>query len=116
MKKPTKSFIFSYAFIAITMVTGTLISGCNKPQESTSIQSSSTTSTEVIDSEVTRNVKNALQLDEKVKGLNITVATLKGDVKLTGIADNQSQIDYVHQLVRSTQGVHTIHDELSIKQ
>lgn len=116
MKQSTKLFIFSYTFIAITMVTGTMISGCNKPQESTAIQPSSATSPEVKDSEVTQNVKTALLLDEKVKGLDITVATLKGDVKLTGMAESQSQIDYVHQLVRSIQGVHTIHDELSVKQ
>lgn len=111
MKPHTKLFILSTTLIAITM-----ISGCNKPQESTATKPMSVVSTEVKDSEVTRNVKTALQLDEKIKDLDITVATLKGDVKLTGFADNQSQIDYVHQLVRSIQGVHTIHDELSIKQ
>lgn len=115
MKQSTKLFIFRYTFITITTVTGMMLSGCTKQQESTAFQPSNTTSTEVKDSEVTRNVKTALMLDEKVKGIDITVATLKGDVKLTGKAESQSQIDYVHQLVRSIQGVHTIHDELSVK-
>jgi hyperosmotically inducible protein len=71
---------------------------------------------EVKDEEVTSSVKLALLNDKKVSSFDIAVATLKGDVKLTGFVDNQSQIDYIHQLVRSTNGVHSIHDELSIKQ
>jgi hyperosmotically inducible periplasmic protein len=116
MKQTTKLFIFSYIFIAFSMGIVTMLSGCNKQQESTVIQPLSATSHEVKDSEVTQNVKAVLLLDEKVKGLDVAVATLKGDVKLTGIAESQSQIDYVHQIVRSIQGVHTIHDELSVKQ
>lgn len=111
MNQQTKLLIFSAAFIATTMLTG-----CNNSPDSTvNILPASGVGTEVYDAEVTRNVKTALKLDEKAKNLNITVATLKGDVKLTGVVDNQSQIDYVNQLVRSVQGVHTLHDELSIK-
>jgi len=110
MKQSIKLFLF----IIIIISTSTIITGCNKPQESTATKPTSLVN--IKDSEVTQNVKTLLQLDEKIKGLDITVVTLKGDVKLTGFANNQSQIDYVHQLVRSIQGVHTIHDELTIKQ
>ena len=43
----------------------------------------------------------------------MTVVTLKGDVKLSGEVDQQSQIDYIEGLVR---GVHSLHNELRIKQ
>lgn len=108
MNTRTKLFILSATLIAITMITG-----CNKTQESTTALKP--IGAEVKDSEVTDNVKTALLLDEKTKNLAITVVTLKGDVKLTGVLDDQSQIDYVGKLVRNTQGVHSIHDELSIK-
>ena len=108
MNTRTKLFIMSAILIAITMTTG-----CNKTQESTTALKP--IGAEVKDSEVTVNVKTALLLDEKTKNLDIAVVTLKGDVKLTGVLDNQSQIDYVRKLVRNTQGVHSIHDELSIK-
>lgn len=42
-------------------------------------------------------------------------AVLKGDVHLTGAADNQNQLDHIVKLVRSIEGVHSIHDELTIK-
>lgn len=114
MKQPTTKIIA--IFMTTIIATGTILTGCNKPQESTVTMPMSSVNTELIDSEVTRNVKTALHLDENIKGLDIAVTTLKGDVKLTGFADNQSQIDYVNQLVRNIQGVHTIHDELTIKQ
>lgn len=111
MKTHAKLFILSTILIGITMITG-----CNKTQEATStLALGSTMGTETKDSEVTIKVKTALLLDEKIKGFDITVVTLKGDVRLTGFVDNQNQIDYVDKLVRSIEGVHSIHDELSIK-
>ena len=112
MKPRTKLFIFS----AILM-TATLIIGCDKPQELTSaLKTEVKAKTEIKDNEVTVMVKNALLLDGKIKDLNLAVSTLKGDVKLIGLADSQSQIDYVDKLVRSVEGVHSIHGELIIKQ
>lgn len=111
MKTHAILYILSAAFIGISMITG-----CNKPQESAvDFKTAQLTRVEVKDSEVTENVKKALFLDEKTNGFNIVVRTLKGDVRLTGFVDNQSQIDYMRKLVSSTEGVHTIHDELSIK-
>ena len=103
-------------FISIIKATSTFTTGCSKSPESTTTKPVHSLNTEFIDSEVKRNVKTALHLDEKIKGLDISVTTLKGDVKLAGFANSQSQINYVHQLVRSVQGVHAIHDELKIKQ
>ncbi len=111
MKTHAKLLILSTTLIAITTLTA-----CNKPQETTSTaQAASSIKAEIKDSEVTTNVTTALLLDEKTKGFDIAVATLKGDVRLTGVVDNPSQIDYVNKLVRSIEGVHSIHDELSIK-
>lgn len=39
---------------------------------------------EIKDGEVTARAEKVLLLDDKIKHLNITVATLKGDVKLMG--------------------------------
>lgn len=94
-----------------------MLTGCNKPQETANTPASaSMIKAEVSDDQVTTNVKTALLLDEKIKDSNIAVVTLKGDVRLTGFVDTQSQIDYVTKLVRNVEGVHSIHDELSINQ
>ncbi|TQC94903.1 BON domain-containing protein [Moraxellaceae bacterium AER2_44_116] len=65
--------------------------------------------------DVTTQVKTTLASDPMLKDVDITVITLKGDVKLVGILDNQSQIDHALEVTRSIEGVHTIHDELVIK-
>jgi osmotically-inducible protein OsmY len=93
-----------------------MLGGCNKSQESTStIKADSTISTEIKDVEVTGKVKTALLLDEAIKGFDITVVTTKGDVRLTGVVDTRTQLDQVEKIVRGIEGVHSIHDELSIK-
>jgi hyperosmotically inducible protein len=41
--------------------------------------------------------------------------TLKGDVRLIGVLDNQLQIDEALRIARASEGAHTIHDELTIR-
>jgi hyperosmotically inducible protein len=74
-----------------------------------------TVAVEVSDSAVTAKVTTALLGDDLVKHLDIAVLTTKGDVRLTGILDDQSQIDRAHSLARAVEGVHSIHDELTLK-
>ena len=107
-------------FIVMTIAFSMLITGCNKSPEKTGAQKtavdgSHTGATSVNDGEVTLRVKSALAQDEILKTFEITVTTLKGDVRITGVVDNQSQIDHADKLLHSIEGVHTIHDELTIK-
>jgi len=103
-------------FVLCTTVITTMVMGCNKPQDITvTSKQKSTLKAEINDDEVTKRVQAALARDETLSGFDITVATLKGDVRLTGSVDDQNQIDYVNKLVRSIDGVHSIHDELAIK-
>ena len=90
---------------------------CNKADEAAaSLSNQQPVPKEVVDSQVTVNVKQALAADEKTQSLPVAVVTLKGDVKLSGAVDQQSQIDYIEGLVRGVQGVHSLHNELRIKQ
>ena len=112
MKLHTKLFV-----ISATLITFNLMLGCGQSSELPSaIKIKGIVAAEVIDVEVTARVKKVLLLDDKIKHLNIAVATLKGDVKLIGFVDSQSQVAYVDKLVRNVEGVHTIHSELSIKE
>jgi osmotically-inducible protein OsmY len=69
----------------------------------------------VSDVDVTEHVKTALLQSESLKGFDIKVVTLKGDVRLMGMLDNQAQIDEALRIARASDGSHTIHDELTIK-
>jgi osmotically-inducible protein OsmY len=111
MKTYHKLFILTAVFTGIVTMTG-----CNKTQDSSaSVGSESSMGSEIKDSEVTVKVKTALLADENTKAFDIAVVTTKGDVRLTGVVDSQNQIDQVDKLVRSIEGVHSIHDELTIK-
>jgi osmotically-inducible protein OsmY len=103
-------------FLSTTLLATLMLAGCNKPQDSTgATKADSTISTDIKDGEVTAKVKTALLLDEAIKSFDITVVTTKGDVRLTGVVDTQAQLDQVDKIVRGIDGVHSIHDELSIK-
>ncbi|BBP02468.1 BON domain-containing protein [Sulfuriferula nivalis] len=92
-----------------------LIAGCNKPTEMPSTQQGATEAAHINDSGVDQGVRSALVQDDILKGFRITAVTTNGDVMLTGVVDDQSQIDYADKLVRSVDGVHTIHNHLEIK-
>jgi hyperosmotically inducible protein len=94
-----------------------LLAGCEKPSKALSLLiPSASSTTNIPDSEVSKNVQAALL---KVPGLNafdIHVISRKGDVSLIGVVDTQSQIDAVVQLARETDGTHTINNKLTVKQ
>ena len=108
MKKYVKLFILSATLLGVTTIIG-----CNKSQEASDITGSAMV--EISDSDVTTNVTTALQRDAELKNFDIAVITLKGDVRLTGTVDNQGYLDSVEKLVRSIEGVHSVHNEVSIK-
>ena len=60
-------------------------------------------------------MKTALQQNDALKGFDITVITLKGDVRLMGVVNTQAQIDEAIRIARAANGAHTIHDELTVK-
>jgi osmotically-inducible protein OsmY len=94
----------------------TALVACGKTPEPTAAKPPASAATaNVSDIDVTEHVKTALLQTESLKGLDITVVTLKGDVRLSGMLDSQSQIDEALRVARAAEGAHTIHDELTIK-
>lgn len=93
------------------------LGGCNQPPELAGMPAQSATMRPAErDANVTAKVEAALLGDASINGLDIAVVTLKGDVRLTGLVDSQSQIDHVIKVARSIEGVHSIHDELGLRQ
>jgi osmotically-inducible protein OsmY len=75
----------------------------------------STAANNVSDLDVTENVKTRLQQNNALKGFDIQVITLKGDVRLMGAVTSQAQMDDAVDIARASDGVHSIHNELTIK-
>jgi hyperosmotically inducible periplasmic protein len=92
------------------------LGACGKAPEPAAVNPPVSSATaNVSDIDVTEHVKTVLSQTESLKGLDITVVTLKGDVRLTGVLDTQAQIDEALGIARAAEGVHTIHDELTLK-
>jgi hyperosmotically inducible protein len=117
MKMRAGLLIFASMLLGLTTFS---ITGCNKTPDAASTPGSQAGGSksggqEVSDNDVTTKVKTALISDDTLKGFDIAVVTTKGDVRLTGILDNQNQIDRANALARAVDGVHAIHDELTLK-
>ena len=69
----------------------------------------------VVDIEVTTHVQTALLNEASLQGQTIAVSTLKGDVRLSGVLDTREQVDTALRVARAADGVHSIHDELTVK-
>ena len=108
MNKRTGCFLF----VAVMALVG----GCSKPPQVTAASPGASSHVgSVSDSNVTEHVKTALHQDELLKGFNIGVVTLKGDVRLIGAVESQAQIDEAGNIARVADGAHTVHNELTIK-
>lgn len=90
--------------------------GCNKSAPPTTAQNQAQVENqETTDSAVSSAVKTALLQNSDLHTFDITVVTSKGDVRLTGQLDTQAQISTALSVARGIQGVHSIHDELTVK-
>jgi osmotically-inducible protein OsmY len=96
--------------------TAIFLAGCSKPPEPVvTAPPAAAASGNVADVDVTENVKTALLRNAALTGFDIRVVTLKGDVRLIGVLDKQEQIDEAIKVARAADGVHSIHDELTLK-
>jgi hyperosmotically inducible protein len=105
-------------FTASSVLAAAGLASCNKAPEATASAPAASTAVagaNIADTDVTENVKTALRQSDSLKGLDITVQTLKGDVRLNGMVDNQAQIDAAIAIARAAGGTQTVHDELTIR-
>ena len=79
--------------------------GCNDAQNTSGPVPSTTMGTEVDDSVITTRVRTALLSNDDVRSLDIKVKTHKGEVMLSGFADNQTQIDRSIAVAKGIDGV-----------
>jgi osmotically-inducible protein OsmY len=105
-----------FLLIATALAAMAAMGGCSKSPETSATAAVAASATgNVSDIDVTEHVKTALQQNEALKGFDINVVTLKGDVRLSGMLDSQVQIDQAVSVARASVGAHAVHDELTIK-
>jgi osmotically-inducible protein OsmY len=113
-KRP--SLFFSIAIIAILTHQ---IGACSKvpepPSAAVAASAASAVAANVPDLEISSKVKSTLQQTDSLKAFDIGVETLKGDVRLTGVLDSQAQVDEAQRIARASEGVHSLHSELTVR-
>ena len=106
--------------LTITLISALSIAGCGKtedkgPKPAVAPEAKTTVGTDIDDATITTKVKSALLKDKDTKSLDINVATNKGEVQLSGFADNEAHIDQAAEIARGVAGVKSIINELSIE-
>ena len=67
------------------------------------------------DTWITTKIKSKFLADQDIHNLNYTVKTLAGVVYIIGTADNQKEMEVVHNVARSTNGVSKVISYVTIK-
>ena len=93
-----------------------LLAGCNKGSDGAASNASTTIGVEIDDSVITTKVKTALMSDDIIKGTDVKIETRKGEVLLSGFADNQAQIDHSAAVAMAIEGVKKVDNKLVLKE
>jgi hyperosmotically inducible protein len=90
--------------------------GCSKTEAPLTPPATSTTvGTEIDDGLLTARVKAAFADNIDIKGFDLKVVTRKSEVMLSGLVDNQTQIDHAVAVARTVPGVLSINNKVSLK-
>ena len=113
MKTYSPPFLLAASVICSAAI---LAAGCSKPEATASLPVAPTTvGNEIDDTVVTASVKSALLSDSDIRSFDFQVETRKGEVQLSGFAQNQAQIDRALELTRQVKGVKNVLNKLDLK-
>jgi hypothetical protein len=124
--------VSGHVFFVGAIAAGLLLSGCNNAQPIMGSQSDTSAtaslpatsaasapafaaSASIPDRDVTANVKNSLNQSEMLKGMDISVDTQQGAVRLNGMLDTQAQKDEAVKIARVSDGAQSVQDALTLK-
>ena len=108
-----------WTILAFASAASLLVAGCNRQEPvppGATVTPPTSVGTEIDDTVVTTKVKSALVGDQDIRGLGIKVETRKGTVQLSGFADSQAQIDRALAVTKSTEGVKSVENGITLKE
>jgi hyperosmotically inducible protein len=109
-------FVNAQADIDSTLALVNKIEGVKGVENGMSLKTGKVTVGNAVDDTVlTAKVKSALLGDAAIKSFDVAVVTRKGEVQLSGFANDQNQIDRAIQVAKSVEGVAGVKNEMSIK-
>lgn len=109
-------FVDSAAQADLAMGAARAVEGVKEVENGMTVKTgTSTVGNQLDDGIVTAKVHQALLADPSIKSAQIAVATVKGEVQLSGFVDTQAQIDQAQSVARSVEGVRAVVNQMSIK-
>lgn len=112
------NYLFHKKFIIPALSISLLVplTACDKGPGTNGPNVATTIGVEIDDSVVTTKVKSALMADELVKSMDVKIETRKGEVLISGFADNQVQIDRSTTVATAVEGVKKVDNKLVLKE
>lgn len=102
--------------LAVTLAGALSIASCGKSEEKVHESwVAPPTQEQVDDSTLNSTVKAKLLADPEVRHLDVRVEASSGTVMLSGIADNQAQMDRVNMLTWMVDGVKKVDNKMSVR-
>jgi hyperosmotically inducible protein len=114
MKALPMSSPLARAAVAATLAAAGLALGACEQRTATN-PTPATAGTQLDDAVITTKVKAALVSDDAARGTGTNVQTRKGEVVLSGFADNQAQIDRQVEIAKAVEGVQSVDNKLKVK-
>lgn len=68
------------------------------------------------DASITTKIKTAFVQDTTVSAMNVKVETFKGNVQLSGFANDQAEVERAVRIARTTPGVKSVKNDIRLKQ
>ncbi|HEU4620955.1 MAG TPA: BON domain-containing protein [Burkholderiaceae bacterium] len=81
----------------------------------TATEAGRTAGAAIDDGLITTKVKAALLADDTVKGTDINVETLKGEVMLSGFVESKTQLDRALKIAKDVEGVNKVNNKLAVR-
>lgn len=114
MTSPNRHFLITMTFASFVLMG---LGGCEKSEGIVSSEDSLTAVTaEVMDMELAHSVKVALANEDSLVDTDISVVVNRGEVRLTGMVDNEDQHNRAVQIVTGVAGVNVVNDKLAVKE
>ncbi|MDQ3185747.1 MAG: BON domain-containing protein [Pseudomonadota bacterium] len=108
---------YSSVVLATMLIGGALsIAGCTKHEDKVHESWVAPPAGEVVDdSTLTNTIKSSLLSDPVVKNLDVKIEAHNGEVMLSGVVDNQAQMDRVIMFAWMAQGIKKVDNKMSLK-
>ena len=107
---------YKWIVLTVTLIGALSITGCTKHEDKVHESWVTPPAGPIIDdTTLAGNIQSALRGDPNVKNLDVKIEAHNGEVMLSGLVDNQTQLDRVIMLAWMAEGIKKVENKISLK-